>query len=485
MHKATDFHPNSSGAFIRILALVLFCTMLLSAGCTSKTPEATNTPETNAPVQTKPATEATTEPDEEDVSIYPFRQAMVETPQVFAAAYFGYADTIDSDEPVDPFAVMEAEAPQLCADLPFLLTIPDENIVGARYGELFCIVPRDPNATVAVNRGIWNESSEVYDYTDVIYRSESGAPILLFCNNAGWEPDTQVVITESDGTSVTWYPRINRLRWVDTLRNEAGEELLWDFTPYVEILRREHQSCLDSQWDYPTVSDLFGVDWSYGFGEDSYQVTFRDDVCDVRWTDGAESHEYPDAPWQLDYAEGFAILTIDFGEFAGVKRYNVLIHRELELLYIAMDISDESIEIGWDSLYQWLTPAEILIPPPEAMVGAWDLIWTEVEGYRNQEDPGNQTVIITADGAGLYWIDFIDRDFPDWSYDGKELVVFPEALYYSCRNDQWSATVNYVNSYGTQYSLTLLDDGTLLMQQAWEMEGAPMVSYSCFQRSVG
>lgn len=42
----------------------------------------------------------------------------------------GYHDTVDAYAPVNPYEVMHQEASQLCADLPFLLEIPQERIIG-------------------------------------------------------------------------------------------------------------------------------------------------------------------------------------------------------------------------------------------------------------------------------------------------------------------------------------------------------------------
>ena len=73
-----------------------------------------------------PTTEPTTPTeDQEDPSLLIFRQSMVETPQLFAAAFFGYVP-----RDADPFAVMQEAAPQLCEDLPFLLAIREESIIG-------------------------------------------------------------------------------------------------------------------------------------------------------------------------------------------------------------------------------------------------------------------------------------------------------------------------------------------------------------------
>jgi hypothetical protein len=244
----------------------------------------------------------------------------------------------------------------------------------------------------------------------------------------------------------------------------------------------------DSEWVMPTAEMLIGTTWYWeGFLKDgrevSYRLFFHGDTLSVQWNDGidAESHEFRDALWELTYDEGFAILSIDFREFAGVLRYNLLYHEVYEQLYVGMDATQEEMPIGWEPLYRFLMPP--VTPEPIEMVGSWELAWTEVEGDRNEATPGTQIIEITLDDSGLYWISFTDNEFPDWSFQDKELVVFPEEIYPGCGNDQWSATVNYTGMGGTEYTLTLLEDGTLLMQNYWEMDGAPWVSYSCYRRA--
>lgn len=41
-------------------------------------------------------------------------------------------------------------------EYPFIAEINDEHIIGSA-GHLYCIVPVDENATVAINRVQWNE----------------------------------------------------------------------------------------------------------------------------------------------------------------------------------------------------------------------------------------------------------------------------------------------------------------------------------------
>lgn len=349
-----------------IFCVLLLIGSLLLSGCTAPSgeqgqtqpSETTNTTEDPGTMQADE-----TEPDaSDDPSLVIFRQAMVETPQLFAAAFFGYAPQT-SDQGADPFAVMREAAPQLCEDLPFLLSIDRERILGVE-GQLFCIVPADENAAVAVNRGIWNEETGAYECTEVIYRSDSGRPILVMCNSSGWELDTEIVITDSNGNVAVWYPHMDSSYCVAPLRNENGESLIFDFTSYEEL---------------PTPG----------------------------WNQGIDS---------------------------------------------------------------------------SGLAGSWELAWTEVEGDRNEAAPGVCTIEITPDGTGFFRITYLDRDFPDWNVSDRELIVTPGELYPGCDNDQWIAEVAEASGDTVHFALTILENGSLLMQHSWEMDGMPMVSYGWFRR---
>lgn len=292
-----------------------------------------------------------------EASLVSLRQVMIGTPQTFGAAYFGYAAG-DYDE---IFAAMKEVAPQLCENLPFLLTVPEGNIAGTE-GELFCVVPVDENATVAVNRGVWNDSREAYDYEEVIYRSESGEPILVMCGYDRGISDVQVTITDSEGNVTVWYPEIYNGSIIP-LYNDAEECVLYDFS---------------------TRENLSGENGS--------------------------------AP---DYTK---------------------------------------------------------------LAGTWELAWTEVEGYEDDSQAGTCKVEITADSNDFLQISYSDSISPEWNYKGRELIVSPGEMYEGCGNDQWIAAVEETSADKISYTLTLLDDDTLLMQNSWEMEGMPMVSYSCYER---
>ena len=495
------------GSMIRFAILTaLVLTFVLTAGCKKNGPEPTDSiknnihsaipenteaqteTETTAPDLTEPDV---TEPGDEGASLVSLRQAMVETPQLFAVAYFGYHETFDSDDPVDPYAAMLKVAPKLCDDLPFLLDIPEDRIVG-EAGDLFCIVPLNEDATVAVSTSMWDDINEEFIYEESIYYSESGEPILLFCNSSGWEPDTQLYISGPSG-DVIWYPQQDDNHCAAPLMNDDWEEMFYDFSPYREMLEMEYRSMKENpDWGYqlPTEDDLIDKTWTwYGYRKDgldiSYLVTFSNGYLTVRWYDGIDriEHSYHNAEWELTHQDGYAVLTIDFQEFAGILRYDLLYSPSYGDLYVAMDILQADMPIGWEPLYRHLS--QPYSHDPMDMAGTWELVWTEFEGYQEEAEPGTATIEITTDYEGNYWISFADNTSPDENFTGKELTVIYDELFYGCGNDEWMASVNHTGKYGTEYNLALLFNDTLLLQRYFELDGAPSVSYGCYRRTYG
>ena len=468
----------------RMLAAVLASLLLLTMGC-GAAPLASQPPEQGTVQVEDHQTEQVTEQvTEEDDSLDFIRQTMSGGSQLFAVAYFGYHETIDSDLPVDPYEAVSQEAPQLCENLPFLLEIPAERVIG-ETGDLFCVVPLEENAVVAVSKGAWDISSEQYLYEETLYYSESGEPILVFCNNEGWEPDTQLSISGAFGEAV-WYPYADDNHCAAPLRNDDWEDLFYDFSPYREMLIKDYAD-MKGEWVMPTAEQLQNTYWAWeGYRKDgletSYQLFFHDDTLSIQWNDGIdeEDHLYLNAPWELSCDEDYAVLSVDFGEFAGVLRYDLLYHEDYEQLYFGMDVSGEAMPIGWEPLHRFLTAP--WTPDSSDMAGVWELAWTEVEGDRNAADPGAKVIEITTDYEGLFWISYTDNEFPEWSFYDKELIVFPFEMYHGCYNNEWSAAVNYTGMNGTEYDVTAVDSNTLLMQHYWTVDGAPAVGYEWYRR---
>ena len=117
--------------------------------------------------------------NDNDDSLALLRKHMADVPDyIFAVAYISSAAGGPDDFELPIQEWVSKAALELCAQYPFVQNIPRERVVGSG-GSLFCVVPRDPNASVAVNRVQWNEKTGGYDNVEVLYRSESGEPFLV------------------------------------------------------------------------------------------------------------------------------------------------------------------------------------------------------------------------------------------------------------------------------------------------------------------
>ena len=180
---------------------------------------------------------------------------------MFGAAYLGYVGGLFDEgfETGFPAWLQETNEAMLL-EYPFLAEINAEHIIGSA-GHLYCIVPVDENATVAINRVRWNEATQTDEVTEVLYRSESGEPVLLFANldGAAYEADTQVFITDSNGNTCNWYPSLDAMRYLAPCTSEDGDYLSFDFTEYAWYnAPPEFASWLSDGWTGMTALGLAG-----------------------------------------------------------------------------------------------------------------------------------------------------------------------------------------------------------------------------------
>lgn len=117
---------------------------------------------------------------------------------------------------------------------------------------------------------------------------------------------------------------------------------------------------------------------------------------------------------------------------------------------------------------------------PMALVGQWERTQIEVEGY--MEENTDAVITIEGDSSEALFISYTDLMFPEEGFSLKALMLDQREMYYGCGNDQWVMDVDYIGPYDTEYTVTLLEDGRLLKQNYFLIDGAPMVSYEYFSK---
>ena len=226
---------------------------------------------------------------------------------MFGAAYLGYVGGLFEEgfETGFPAWLWETNEAMLL-EYPFIAEIDEEHIIGGA-GHLYCIVPVDENATVAINRVQWNEKTQTDEVTEVLYRSESGEPVLLFANLDGvaYEADTQLFITDSNNT-YEWYPGLDaESRLAPALSYDYH---IWDFTEYTwQYAPPSLAQWLADGWGGVTALSLAGSE-SYGMGW-FYQTmvgqTDRVAYFSLRFYHDDESGGSVDLEWSYEGSSDF------------------------------------------------------------------------------------------------------------------------------------------------------------------------------------
>ena len=179
---------------------------------------------------------------------------------LFAAAYIGSAAGGPDDFELPMRDWVNETAPELCSRFTFIRNIPRERVVGSG-GELYCVVPRDPNASLVVNRIRWNANIDRYEIVEELYSSQSGEPILLFaCAEMQYRayPDTEVVVTDSTGRDIAWYPIYGAMALPYDFYNDVPQG--YDFTVYSQ---EWYGDSGDVRWTGATGEQLTEHIWTW------------------------------------------------------------------------------------------------------------------------------------------------------------------------------------------------------------------------------
>ena len=238
----------------------------------------------------------------------------------------------------------------LVAEMPFLPDIPAERVLGAGWGDLYCIVPRDENTSLAVNHVTWESlGNGVWPVPgEVLYREECAQPVLIFVNYEQWrdEPDTEIVLVTNDGVEVKWLPLTDEYAIPIVPTGEDYLPMLMDFGIWGYVTGLDYpedwEPSGDDWWLPPTDWGLAYTNWTcehwymeFGWGDSDPDYSGRIDLYHQP-EDGQEYAYSYSGIWRM---EGDC-LYLDLSDGAGTRMsgsFPVLIDPSGESLHIQQD----------------------------------------------------------------------------------------------------------------------------------------------------
>lgn len=151
------------------------------------------------------------EETQETTAYEAFVNKIVETESICGVIYIGPVDwTVEKLEKDRLYLEKILSKYTADANYEFLKDIPGDRMIEMKNGaELFCIIPADPNASVAVNSCELNYETSELEFSGILYRSDYGEPILLRCNASEMFRDTEVLIVDNCGKILEWNPGIS------------------------------------------------------------------------------------------------------------------------------------------------------------------------------------------------------------------------------------------------------------------------------------
>lgn len=333
-----------------ILRLILFSICITTTFCLAACEKKVKKPIVNEDIEIVKKDSLTT-----------LQETMNRNDYIASVAYLGHKEKGDST-PIDGW--IKENCPELIEEMPFILDIPLERIVGeSDNGDLYCIVPKGDDTSLGVNYVEWNLIDDVLwptpDY--IYYRDENAKPVMVFTGYDKWrdEPNVEINITTNDGRSLIWYPNIHANGKPIIPIDQNGSELFLDFTQYddkivpdyyVECVNETHcllppldQGLMDTAW----TSDHWYIDLAEDHSDPRYsgqidiyyQNTDKDDY----------EHRYTGTWIMKDYLlhlelvdDKGNVMVGDYPVAIDISGEHLIIHREHET-YFSPPFFDEGV----------------------------------------------------------------------------------------------------------------------------------------------
>lgn len=201
-----------------------------------------------------------------------------------AAAYLGRRESDDAT-PLPQWIAQNC--PKLTEEMPFLLEIPEDRIIGGSHGDLYCFVPRDPAQKLKVEHVTWvKQQFDVSDEHDaVLYETTDAEPFLVYVGfeYAGLDhmPNIYISTERANGVPTGWFPMVDAFGSLDL----PEEWWLFDFGVWGygwDEYEGEGSEDLpdDVWWLPPTAMGLADTNWSC----DHWYM-------ELHWGDGAQGYD--------------------------------------------------------------------------------------------------------------------------------------------------------------------------------------------------
>lgn len=149
--------------------------------------------------------------------------------------------------------------------LPFMLEISRQRTLGPGYGDLYCIVPRDGDTSLTVERVAWKGSAATPVAGETLYQGD-GKPVFLFVNFeiSREKPDTRITLVTKDGVKVVWYPVSDEYDVPVVPTGKGGEPMLMDFSIFGVVTGLDYPQDWSPQDQGPTQNGWTEEEWRWG-----------------------------------------------------------------------------------------------------------------------------------------------------------------------------------------------------------------------------
>ena len=210
---------------------------------------------------------------------------------VGAVAYLGYREAGDATSLKD---WIQKNCLGLAVNMPFILEIPEERILGSGYGQLYCIVPRNKEKQLTVSRITWENFQYDVNYVEkeVLYQEKTAEPVLVFVNfERGMPGLTDILIRfeiEPD-LDRSWFPQVDESTCPEMSVYDDKNPRLLDFEIFGDVAigldaPKSWQPMGDAWILPPTEMGLADTGWSCE-GWEMRLNWDNNNTGDKRWVD--------------------------------------------------------------------------------------------------------------------------------------------------------------------------------------------------------